>query len=398
MTPSKSGETVRFGIVGTGYVGRWHATTLKETRARYVTLAAVADTFADSAKRAGEQFGVPWFDDPAKMLGSGVVDAIIVGTPHFWHPPVAIQAARAGVHVLCEKPLAATIGPARAMVDECNKRGVALGIMFQFRTRAVMRKIKGMVDSGRIGRILRISMLCSDWYRTQAYYDSGGWRGTWDGEGGGILQNQAPHHLDVFQWIGGMPNRITAVMSTHTHKIEVENTAHVLCEYGDGQTGYFFATTAELPGGESFRIVGDKGTLVYEGGKLTFGRLSTPISRHAHECKEARADFIPKPKCTWREVKLSGPAGGEHSDVILPFARHILHGTPMVCTGEEALNEVELSNAAYVSAFKGRPVTIPIDADEMEGVLAGLERERSTGRGTGQRAKALKMLRGLLTK
>jgi len=389
---------VRFGIVGAGYVGRWHAQTILDDKSGCMALGAMADSFGDAAKRAGEQFGVPGFNDPVEMYGSGLVDAIIVATPHFWHPPVAIQAARAGLHVLCEKPLAATIGPARAMVQECKKQGVSMGAMLQFRTSAVIRKMKQLVDSGRLGQLLRVSMICTSWYRTQAYYGTSAWRGTWDGEGGGILQNQAPHHLDVFQWIGGMPSRVTAVMSTRLHKIEVENTAHLVFGYDEGQTGYFFATTSELPGRDSFTIVGDKGTLVWEGDKLRLGRLSKPVSRHVFDCKESRPDFIPLPKCTWQDVKLPRRAGGGHIEIFRPFARHILKGTPMVATGEDALNEVELANAAYVSAFKGRTVELPVDADEVERLLARLEKERSVGRGLNQRAESLRAVRKLIGK
>ena len=391
-------KKVRFGIVGAGYIGQWHSETILADKSGTMTVTAIADSFGDAAKRAGERFGYAAFTDPVEMYESGLIDAVIVGTPHFWHPPVAIQAARAGLHVLCEKPLAATIGPARAMVEECKKQGVVMGSMLQFRTNAAMRKIQQMVDGGRLGALLRVSMICTSWYRTQAYYSGSAWRGTWNGEGGGILQNQAPHHLDAFQWIGGMPSAVTSVMSTRLHDIEVENTAHVVCGYEGEKTGYFYATTSELPGGDTFTLVGDKGTLIWENGAVRLGRLSKPVSKHIFDCPEARADFIPKPKCTWTDVKLSAKPGGTHIIVFRAFVGHILEGKPMVASGEDGLNEVELANAAYVSAFKGRTVQLPVDANEMERVLARLEKERSAKGETSQRAASLRAVRRLVGK
>ncbi|NLW50011.1 MAG: Gfo/Idh/MocA family oxidoreductase [Candidatus Brocadiaceae bacterium] len=393
---SKTLKKVRFGIVGAGYIGKWHAQTILKQRSPKMTVGAIADSFGDAAQRAGEQFGIPAFTDPVKMFESGLIDAVIVGTPHFWHAPVAIQAARAGLHVMCEKPLAATIGPARAMVEACRKNGVAMGSMLQLRTAPAMRKIKEMVDGGRLGDLLRVSLVCTSWYRTQAYYASSPWRGTWNGEGGGILQNQAPHQMDVFQWIGGMPSSVTSVMSTRLHDIEVENTAHVVFGYEGEKTGYFFATTSELPGGDTFTLVGDRGTLVWENNTLRFGQLAQPVSKHIFECQEPRADFIPAPRCTWKEVKIPARSGGSHINVFRPFVDHLLKGTPMVASGEDGLNEVELANAAYVSAFKGRTVQLPVDAEEVERVLAKLEKERSRDGGVSQRAEARKALRKLV--
>jgi predicted dehydrogenase len=387
---------IRFGIVGLGFIGLTHGRLILGEWNRDFCLGAVADSYGDAARRAGGEFDVPWFRDHRDMLAAGLVDAVIVCTPHFWHPPIAIEAARAGIHVLCEKPLAATIGPARLMVEECRRSGVACGAVLQHRTRGIMRKMKQIVDSGRLGEVVRVEMTCTDWYRTQAYYDSSPWRGTWDGEGGGLMQNQMPHHLDLFQWIGGMPRRVSAILTTRLHRIEVENTANIIFEYGEGKTGYMYASTAELPGRERFMVVGDRGTIVCEGGKLRLGRLEEATSKHLFECPEARADFIRRPACEWEDVPIPGRVGGQHVDVIRAFARHILSGSEMVASAEEALNEVELANAAYVSAFKKRAVDLPVDAREMDDLLARIEAERSAGEGLNQRAEAAEALARLM--
>jgi len=288
-------------------------------------------------------------------------------------------------------PRQASVGPARAMIRECKKRKVALGAMLQHRTRGVMIRMKRMVQSGGLGRILRVQMICSGWYRTQAYYDSGAWRGTWDGEGGGILLNQAPHSLDLFQWIGGMPHRIVAAVGTRDHRIEVENTANAVCEYPSGATGYFYATTAEQPGTEQFLIAGDEATLVAEKGKLLLGRLKTPLRKHMFAC---RGGFATIP-CAWREVKIPQRPGG-HIEVIRAFARHILRGAPMIATGEQAVGELEISNAIHLSGYEHKPVDLPVDPAEIDRLIARLEKERSTGRGGGLRKRAARQLQRLL--
>ena len=378
MSRKTQGGQVRFGVVGMGYIGRVHAKGIGE--GRQTVLAAVADAVPVAAEKAGADFNVPSFTDPQAMFESGLLDAVLIATPHYLHPPLAIRAARRGLHVLCEKPLAVTVGAARAMVAQCRRNKVALGSMLQMRTRGIMRKMKQLVAGGAVGRVLRVSMICSSWYRTQAYYDSGSWRGTWEGEGGGILLNQAPHNLDLFQWIGGMPKAVMAITATRVHRIEVENTANLIFDYGDGRMGSFYATTAELPGEDQFLICGDKATLIAEGKVLRMGQLSRPLSKHAFECKIAGADDIISPACAWSEAPYKEICANQRAEVIRAFAAHILHGKPMVAAGAEGLAELEISNAAYLSADQGRRVDIPCDAAAMDKLLTRLARQSAKGK------------------
>ena len=391
-------KKVRFGVVGLGGMGVIHAKCIAADRGRDMALGAVCEAVHEKARSVGEELGVRFFTDPQEMYDSGMIDAVLIATPHYFHQPLTIRATRRGIHVLCEKPLSSTVGAAREMIAECRKRKVAFGTMLQQRTEALAARMKQMVDSGRIGEIFRVQMICSaNWFRTQAYYDSGAWRGTWDGEGGGVLINQAPHSLDLFQWIGmGLPKRVLAMIATRAHDIEVEDTAHVLCDYGDGKVGYIYASTVEEPGMEQLVICGDKGTLVAEGGSLRWAKLKIPISEHIHVSKVSAAGGGQQ-KVTWKQVKLPKRAGGGHMDVTRPFAAHILRGTPMVATGEEAINELELSNAAYISGYRNKPVELPVDAAEMDRLLASLEREKSSGKGGNVRkqvAVEMKKLRG----
>ena len=388
-------KKVRFGVIGLGNMGSAHSRWCAREGGRDVALGAVCDIVADKAAAFGEELSVPHFTDGVQMMDSGLIDAVLIATPHYGHPPLAIHAARRKLHVLCEKPVASRIGRARAMVAECRKHKVAFGVVLHQRTRTIMRKMKQLVDGGAIGEVFRVEMICSNWFRTQAYYDSGAWRGTWDGEGGGVLINQAPHSLDLFQWIGGMPRRVLGLLSTRAHRIEVEDTANFLCEHEKGKVGYLYATTAEEPGMEQFTLVGDKGTIVCKGEELLLGKLKQPVSRHIYGAKEAWPD--PKEQaCTWRTVKLSKDPGGRHLMIIKAFARHVLTGSEMYCTGREALNELELSNAMYLAGFKNKTVELPVDAAEIDRLIAALERQRSTGRGGNMRRIADREFRRLM--
>jgi predicted dehydrogenase len=378
---------VRYGVIGIGNMGTPHARSIVADKSRKFSLAAICDTKPEKAAVA-QELGVPFFADYRELIDSGLVDAIIIAVPHYWHAPMAVYAAQRGIHVLCEKPLASSVGPARTMIQQCKKHKVRLGVVLHHRSRDIMRKAKQLVENGTLGELFRVSMVCSSWFRSQAYYDSGDWRGTWDGEGGGVLINQAPHHLDLFKWIGGMPNRISAVIDTRQHKIEVEDTANIICQYGDGKIGYIYATTAEVPGMEQFILSGDKGTLVWDGGKLRLAKLKTPLSKYIYTTKSG----FKSQDVTWSDLDIK-ENGGKHIMIIRAFADWVMGGKFPYATGDEALGELEISNAAYISGYKNKAVDLPVDANEMEKLLDTLERQRSTGKGQGIRKAATKALK-----
>ena len=384
-------KKVRFGIIGCGNMGRGHTRMIADANSRKFGVTAVADTAADRAEALAGEHNLACFADPVKMMDSGLIDAVLICTPHYDHPVLAIQAARRKLHVLSEKPIGSSIGPARAMVAECKKRRVAFGVMFQHRNRPEMIKMRQMIQRGAIGDVFRIQMICSSWYRTQSYYDSGTWRGTWDGEGGGVLINQAPHSLDLFLWMAGRPKRVVATLETRHHRIEVENTANAILEYGKGMTGYIYATTAETPGIEQLLVAGDRGTLVAEGGKLRHGKVNTSIKKHL---LTAKAGFG-SPQTTWKDVPLSKSAGG-HIAITRAFVDHILKGTPLKADGTDGINELELSNAIYLAGYKARPVDLPVDAAEMDRLLHALARKHGTGKSENIRRKTNAQLKKLL--
>ncbi|KKK62887.1 hypothetical protein LCGC14_2999850, partial [marine sediment metagenome] len=196
-------ETVKVGLIGFGIMGKAHADNIKTIEG--CQLVAVADGIPERLKSAKEQFGsdIAVFEDLDAMLDSGKIGAVFVAVPHYFHPEMAIKAFDKGMHVLIEKPAGVYTKHVREMNAAAEKSGKVFGIMFNQRSIPAHQKIKDLVDSGELGEIKRTNWIITNWYRPQSYYDSGGWRATWKGEGGGILLNQCPHQLDLWQWMCG---------------------------------------------------------------------------------------------------------------------------------------------------------------------------------------------------
>ena len=361
-------EPVRFGVVGVGGMGGNHARGFGEIEEG--VLVAVADVNAETAARVAEETGATAFESAEDLIENGDIEAVLIATPHFFHPPVAEFAASKGVHVLSEKPLAVTVSAADAMVAACREADVLLGVMFQQRLEAPRAKMKQMIENGELGELHRISMV-APWYRPQAYYDSGAWRGTWKGEGGGILMNQAPHSLDQFIWLmGHNPRAVQAMADTRLHQIEVENTAMALVDFGPGKMGYFYASTAEVPGGERVEVAGDKGLLVLEGGELKMFRLETPISEHLPSATGA----FNAPKGAWETVEIDLPARG-HRDVTRAFCRAVREkdASLLVADGSEGVRALELANAILLAGYTRREVELPVDRAAVDAMLQSLQ-------------------------
>lgn len=359
-------EPVKFGIVGVGGMGAAHVKIVSEMEE--AKLVAVADVNGETARRVAEETGAKAFVDYKQLIRKGGVEAVVIATPHYFHPPVAEYAAKHGVHVLSEKPIAVTVAAADKMIEVCRANNVLLGIMFQQRTDGARVKMKQLVDSGAVGELHRVTMV-SPWYRTQAYYDSGSWRGTWKGEGGGILMNQAPHSLDQFVWIGGMPQAVQAIATTRHHNIEVENSGLAIFDYGDGKVGWFYASTAEVPGGERFEVAGDRGMLVLEDGKLRHFVLEEPLSTHLKNHPTAFA----APKGEWRDVEIDAKSLG-HNGVTQQFVKAVRANDEslLVANGEDGLRSLELANAMLMAGFMRREVTLPVDRGGYERMLRKL--------------------------
>jgi predicted dehydrogenase len=358
-------EKVRIGVIGTGGMGSGHCRRIPEIEEAQLT--AVCDIVPDVVKTAAEKFGVPGFERAEELLDSGLVDAVLIATPHYFHPTIAVEAFRRGLHVLSEKPIAVAVSAADAMIRAAQESGRVFGVMYQLRATGAAQAARTLVAEGRLGEIYRTSLsMC--WYRSQAYYDSGGWRATWAGEGGGVLINQAPHYLDLLTWLGGMPARLTGRTRTRLHDIEVEDEATAELEYPNGAFGSIYLTTNESPEFDRIEICGDQGKLVLEGAELKFWEVTPGIRTHSRAAKGMWG------KLETKEVSVPLPPGeGHHADITRNFCRAILAGEPLIAPGAEGLNAVEIINAIILSSRTGRTVDLPVDRAAYDRLLTELQ-------------------------
>lgn len=366
-------KPVKLGLVGLGGMGRSHLKRLLEIEE--IELVGIADVSSAAVEEVSAEYQVPGFTSHATLMEESGAEAVLVAVPHPFHAPIAIDAAERGLHVLSEKPIAVTVSEADQMVEACRKAGVLLGVNFQRRLESANRKAKEIIDSGVLGDVYEFEMISTTWYRLQSYYDQGAWRGTWKGEGGGILANQTPHNLDLWTWLAGSPQAVSATVLTRFHHIETENTVHAIMEYPDQMTGYFRATTADPIGEDRVEVHGTKGRLVCKRRSLQLCRYGTPIPTHIHQAKDKKAEPF---NTEWEEVALDEPSGN-HGDVSRQFARAIRLGEPLVATGEDGLKALELANAMHLSGLRKRPVTLPLDRAEVDRLFDELREGKIAG-------------------
>ena len=355
-------EKVRLGIVGVGNMGSSHATKIYDGECPEIILTAIADKKPEKAEWVKEKFGenVKFFLDADEMFDSGLVDAVIIAIPHYDHPDYAIKAMRKGLHVMVEKPAGVYTKQVLEMNKVADECGVVFALMMNQRTNCIYRKMREIVKSGEMGEIRRTSWIITDWYRPQAYYNSGDWRATWSGEGGGVLLNQCPHNLDLWQWICGMPKVVDAKLHFGKwHDIEVEDDVSVYVEYENGATGTFITTTGDMPGTNRFEITLEKGKLIAERVDKEFS-LTQWISEDGMTEPEFSA-INQKPFGTMKFIKKTVETDGEnpqHMGVMRAFAANILRGEPLVADGREGINGLTLSNSMHLSSFIGKPIEI----------------------------------------
>lgn len=358
-------ERVRIGIIGFGGMGAAHAKMMRDISE--VQLTAVADIDPQAAQLAQEQYGVPTFTDYRECIDSGLIDAVLIATPHPSHPEIAVYAFEKGLHVLCEKPIAINPREADRMISAAKQSGKVFCTMYQMRTERHCRVARRAVEEGLIGEIMRTELV-SAWYRNQAYYDSATWRATWAGEGGGVLVNQAPHLLDMFCWLAGLPATVTAFARARLHDIEVEDEAFALLEYPNGAHGYLYATTNEAPGTQRIEIVGDRGTIRIQDGQVSVYRIDPPL----REFTQTATDMWGAPKAERVDIEVEEMPSG-HAQITRNFARAILFGEPLIAPGEEGSWCVELASAIILSSQRGKSVSLPVDREEYDALLQQLQ-------------------------
>ncbi len=357
-------EKVRFGIIGIGNMGSIHAKYLNGGEIDGAVLAAVCDTKEDRRTWAKENLAqdVKILENYKDMLDPNLVDAIIVAVPHYDHPGICIEALNAGINVISEKPIGVYTKQAEELIEVASKSDKLFGLMFNQRTNSMYRKARAMVQNGELGELKRCVWIITDWYRTQAYYNSGGWRATWSGEGGGVILNQCPHQLDLWQWIFGMPKSISAFCHEGKHhEIEVEDDVTAYAEYENGATGVFITTTGEFPGTNRLEISGDLGKLVIEGSKMTFTKLAQPERKW---CFETDKGFAGPEKevidIDYSDYKMEKE---QHKGITQNFTNAILNGEELMAPGKEGINGLRISNAIFLSSWLGKKVDVPVDGD-----------------------------------
>ena len=364
-------STVRIGVIGIGGMGSSHAKRIAAGEVEGAEVTAVCDIEPERLARARETLGedMPCFENSDALFAAhakdDLVDAVLIATPHYDHPPLTIEALNLGLHVLTEKPAGVYTKQVREMNAVAAASDRVFGIMYNQRTIASHRKMRDLVQSGEIGEIKRVIYIVTDWYRSQSYYDSGGWRATWAGEGGGVLLNQCPHQLDLWQWICGMPVRLRAYCEFGKyHDIEVEDDVTAYVEYPNGATGVFLASTAECPGTNRLEISGDHGKVVLENGEITFWRLTVP----EREFNATHKGGFGSPE-VWK-CDVPGGDGPQHVGILRDWIGAIRDRTELLAPGEEGINGLMLSNAMLLSSWTDSMVDLPIDEDKFHELLA----------------------------
>ena len=352
-------KKVKLGIIGIGNMGTAHSKQVASGEIEGMELVAVADRNAERRTWVKEnlQDTISIFDEGDQLIESGLCDAVLIATPHYQHPELAIKSFEKGLHVLCEKPAGVYTKQVRRMNEVAAKYDLVFAMMFNQRTNPLYRKMHELIHSGELGAIKRVNWIVTDWYRTQTYYDSGLWRATWAGEGGGVLLNQCPHNLDLIQWICGMPSKVQAFCHNGKwHDIEVEDDVTAYLEYSNGATGVFITSTADCPGTNRFEVTLEMGKLICEDEKLVLYKLD---QNEREYCKSATGGFT-RPGVTCTQVEIEGEYM-QHKGILKSFAARILYGTPLVAEGKEGINGLTLSNAMHLSSWLSKPISLPFD-------------------------------------
>ncbi len=354
---------VRVGIAGLGNMGLVHAQHLLAGRIDRMELAAICDRDPTKLTRLPT---VPAFTSAGAMIAAGAVDAVLVATPHYDHTTIGIAALEAGLHVMVEKPISVHKADAERLIAAHRNRRQVFAAMFNQRTDPYYAAIRALVTGGDLGEVRRINWIITDWFRSEAYYASGGWRATWAGEGGGVLLNQCPHNLDLFQWIFGMPRRVRAFCRFgRYHAIEVEDDVTAYFEFANGATAVFVTSTGEAPGTNRLEITAEGGRVVYEGDLIRCWRNAVPMT----EFSRTTAQMFARPETT---VATIAPPdhGGQHDEILRNFAAAILDGEPLIAPAADGIRSVELANAMLMSAWLERTVDLPLDGPAYAQLLA----------------------------
>ncbi|MGL5973080.1 MAG: Gfo/Idh/MocA family protein [Oscillospiraceae bacterium] len=379
-------KKVKLGIIGVGQQGGIYTNLItgkqinpspmpkSDVKFDQIEIGAFCDINPETVDKIKIMFpNTPVYSDYIEMLESGNVDAVVTTVPHYLHPEMGIQALNRNIHVLLEKPAGVYTKQVQEVIDVAkSKPELTFGVFFNQRMNPLYKKLKEIIDNGEIGEIRRTNWIITTWYRPQAYYNMSAWRATWKGEGGGVLVNQAPHQIDLLQWLCGMPEKVYSnVKYGYKRDIAVEDEVTALFDYKNGATGVFVTCTHDLDGTDRLEILGDKGKIVVEGSKTAkVTRLKKSEEQVNKETSSPEEVF---------KLMMGGAMGGDsdlmetetiefpnawgvqHADVLKNFANNILDKTPLVAPGSDGINGVRLANAIHLSSWLGEKVSIDFD-------------------------------------
>lgn len=363
---------VRLGIIGVGQQGGTYAGFISEGKVKNMVIGAICDIDPAKKEMCAEKYpDVPFYDNYIEMIESGNVDAVVTCVPHYLHPEMAIETLKRDIHALVEKPAGVYTKQVKEMNEfAASKPELTFGIFFNQRTNPLYQKLKELIDNGEIGNIRRTNWIITTWWRPQGYYDQSAWRATWGGEGGGVLVNQAPHQIDLLQWICGMPKKVYSnVKYGYQRNIAVEDEVTTILDYGNGATGVFITCTHDVLGTDRFEILGDKGKIVVDDSKkITIKRLNKPESDMSdtmsmHDVMKIFMGGNPGDIYTEEVLEFESVWGGQHISVLENFAANILDGTPLIAPGSDGIHGVALANAIHLSSWLGKEVELPIDEE-----------------------------------
>ncbi|MGF1656703.1 MAG: Gfo/Idh/MocA family protein [Verrucomicrobiales bacterium] len=360
---SQSSPTqVRLAILGVGSMGSVHARHISEGKVPRMTLGALVDLDPAATQAFPD---VPKFANLEEFWASNTADAVLIATPHYDHTTLGIAALEKGFHVLVEKPISVHKADCQRLIAAHTNPKQKFAAMFNQRTDPFYQKIRSLIQSGELGQIRRINWIITNWFRTEAYYASGGWRATWGGEGGGVLLNQCPHNLDLYQWMFGMPQKLRSWCALGKyHNIEVEDDVTTFMQYDSGATGVFITSTGEAPGTNRLEITAEQGRLVYEHDLISYKRNEQAMT-HFSQTTDQRFST----PSTWDVTIPVRGHGGQHIEITTNFAEAILDDKPLIAPAAEGIHSVELANAMLLSAFENREVNLPLDPEHYEAVL-----------------------------
>ena len=374
----ESKNSVRIALIGTGGMGRKYANLILFGRIPGMELTAMVcrsenarEWAADTLRTLPEGSKSPRIFDSADSLFAepDLYDAVLIVTPHKTHPELAKRAFALGKHVLSDKPAAVTAAEAEEMCVKAEENGVLFSLMFQQRFIPKHVRIKAIIESGLLGRIRRVLMESTRYFRTEFYHASGTWRSSWAGEGGGLLINQGQHILDLWQYLFGMPESVFAEIPFGKYNnFDVDDEATIVMRYADGMTGTFIASTGEADGADRLTISGSKGRLVLTGDEIGLAVYSEDSDLYRRNAQVTDARDL-------RIVRSVEPFGqeapmSEYIALLTNFVAAVRGEEELVSTGRSGIGSLALTNAAYLSAWKDERIKLPVDGEEYAGFLA----------------------------